>query len=98
MNNITANRIRSLREDRDMRQADVAAKTGIDQRSISNYETGKTKPDSEAIIRLADCFGVSCDYLLGVIDTNLHSYNDIVIELGNIEKRLEAVRRYLTRQ
>ena len=32
------NRIRSLREDRDLRQIDVAKATGIDQKTLSNYE------------------------------------------------------------
>lgn len=59
------NRIRDLREDRDLRQIDVANAVGIDQQTISNYETERTRPDSEALIRLADYFGVSIDYLLG---------------------------------
>ena len=41
-----SNRIKDLREDRDLRQSDLAAATGIDQRTISNYETGKTSPDA----------------------------------------------------
>lgn len=98
MKNIASNRIRDLREDRDLRQIDVALKTGIDQRSISNYETGKTKPDSEAIVRLAEFFGVSCDYLLGVTDTDLSSDDDIIAELESIENRLTNLRRYLTRK
>lgn len=48
------NRIRELREDRDLRQLDVSNATGIDQRTLSNYETEKTFPDSYAIIKLAD--------------------------------------------
>lgn len=59
------NRIRELREDRDLRQLDVSIATGIDQRTLSNYETEKTSPDSYAIIKLADFFQVSADYLLG---------------------------------
>ena len=59
------NRIKDLREDRDLRQSDLAAATGIDQRTISNYETGKTSPDAYALIKLADFFGVSIDYLVG---------------------------------
>ena len=39
------NRIRDLREDMDLRQIDVAEATGIDQKTLSNYETGKTQPD-----------------------------------------------------
>ena len=59
------NRIRAMREDLDLRQIDVSYATGIDQKTLSNYETGKTKPDIEALIRLADYFGVSIDYLVG---------------------------------
>lgn len=64
------NRIRDLREDMDLRQIDLANATGIDQKTISNYETGKTNPDSFAIIKLADFFNVSADYLIG------RNYND----------------------
>ena len=55
------NRIRDLREDHDLRQIDVARATGIDQKTLSNYETGKTNPDSDAILLLADFFHVSTD-------------------------------------
>lgn len=64
------NRIKDLREDRDMRQSDLAAAVGIDQRTISNYETGKTNPDSDALIRLANFFNVSIDYLVGRVATD----------------------------
>ena len=63
-------RIKDLREDRDMRQSDLAAAVGIDQRTISNYETGKTNPDSDALIRLANFFNVSIDYLVGRVATD----------------------------
>ena len=75
------NRIKDLREDRDLRQIDLAEATGIDQRTISNYESGKTNPDSEALIRLADFFGVSIDYLVGRVEYNVY----------NSEKRRELI-------
>lgn len=59
------NRIRDLREDMDLRQVDVAQATGIDQKTLSNYETGKTNPDSATLVKLADFFNVSIDYLVG---------------------------------
>lgn len=90
------NRIKDLREDRDLRQIDVAEKVGIDQRSLSNYETGKTNPDSETVVRLARFFGVSCDYLLGVSDSNLSDRRALLAELADIEKRLAEIRRYLS--
>ena len=92
------NRIKDLREDRDLRQIDVAHGVGIDQRSLSNYETGKTNPDSETVIRLARFFGVSCDYLLGVSDVNLLDHRAVVRELGDIRQRLEAIEQYLGKE
>lgn len=66
------NRIKDLREDRDMRQIDLAKATGIDQRTISNYETGKSAPDCYALIKLADFFNVSIDYLVGRVNYNFY--------------------------
>ena len=89
------NRIKDLREDRDLRQIDVAQAVGIDQRSLSNYETGKTNPDSEIIVKLARFFGVTCDYLLGVSDSNFSDHKAVVKELDDIKLRLEEIQRYL---
>ncbi len=89
------NRIRELREKNNLRQADVALKTGIDQRSLSNYETGKTNPDSYTIIKLADFFNVTCDYLLGVTDSDYSDLNKVVKELEEIKKRITIIQKYL---
>ena len=89
------NRIRDLREDRDLRQVDVANATGIDQKTLSNYETGRTNPDSWAIIKLAEFVGVTCDYLLGITDRNLSNMKDVLDELEDIKKRIDGVERYL---
>lgn len=89
------NRIRDLREDRDLRQIDVAEATGIDQKTLSNYETGKTNPDSTAIIKLAQFFSVSTDYLLGLENINLIGKNDILRELNIIEKKLKSIKKLL---
>lgn len=86
------NRIRDLREDMDLRQIDVANATGIDQKTLSNYETGKTCPDSAALIKLADFFKVSIDYLVGRIDSNLMYKRDVVSEITEIQKKLEQIK------
>lgn len=84
-------RIRALREDRDLRQIDVADATGIDQKTLSNYETGKTLPDAEGLVRLADFFGVSIDYLVGRVDVNIYSDNDVRKELINLKNVIGAL-------
>ena len=58
------NRIRDLREDRDLAQREVAAAIGITQRKYSYLETGTQPLTDELLVRLADFYGVSIDYLL----------------------------------
>ena len=93
---IAKNRIRELREDKDLRQIDVAEKTGIDQRTLSNYETGKTNPDSYSIIKLAEFYEVSCDYLLGVSEYNVLDMKDVAEELKKISARIDALQKYIS--
>ncbi len=85
------NRIRDLREDRDLRQIDVSEAIGIDQRTLSNYETGKTNPDAFAIIKLADFFGVSADYLLGRTPSNTINTEDIIKKISRIRQELSDI-------
>ncbi|MFQ7854674.1 MAG: helix-turn-helix domain-containing protein [Flavonifractor plautii] len=58
-------RLRDLREDHDMTQAQIAAILGIDQRVYSIYETGKRDIPLHHLVTLADYYKVSTDYLLG---------------------------------
>ena len=57
--------LRDLREDRDLTQKEVAAVLGIDQRVYSNYETGKREIPARLVIKLADFYGTSTDYIFG---------------------------------
>ena len=58
-------RLRDLREDHDLVQKQVAAVLGIDQRVYSNYETGKREIPTRLLVKLAELYGTSTDYLLG---------------------------------
>ena len=58
-------RIRDLREDRDLKQEDMARLLSCTQACYSNYENGKRDIPTEVLSRIADIFGVSTDYLLG---------------------------------
>ena len=59
-------RIRDLREDRDLLQKDIADFLQCTQACYSNYENGKRDIPSEVLIRLAAFYGTSTDYLLGL--------------------------------
>ena len=58
-------RIRDLREDRDLRQRDVAEFLRCTQVSYSHYELGKRDIPTDVLLRLAEYYGTSTDYLLG---------------------------------
>ena len=58
-------RLRDLREDRDLKQTDVAALLGIRQTVYSRYERGYQNLPLENLLALADYYGVSTDYILG---------------------------------
>ena len=57
-------RIRHLREDRDLTQARVAKMLDMSQTGYSKYETGENDVPTQILIRLADLYGTSVDYLL----------------------------------
>ena len=58
-------RLRDLREDRDLKQKDLAALLKIHQTTYSDYELGRLNVPVDALNTLADFYGVSVDYLLG---------------------------------
>ncbi len=61
-------RIRDLREDSDKKQVDVAQYLGIAQTVYSRYERGFQTMPVEHLIKLADLYDVSLDYLCGRTD------------------------------
>lgn len=60
-----ASRLRLLRKVCNMTQKQVAQSLSIDRSTYAYYETDKTKPDYETLLRIAQIFNVSIDYLLG---------------------------------
>ncbi len=59
-------RIKGLREDRDLKQETVAMHLGITRQQYSLYETGRRSFTVEHIVKLCRFFGVSSDYILGL--------------------------------
>ncbi|MBQ7096619.1 MAG: helix-turn-helix transcriptional regulator [Clostridia bacterium] len=61
-------RIRDLREDRDLKQIDVANYLNCSQVCYSHYELGKRDIPTEILIKLAKFYKTSTDYILGLTD------------------------------
>lgn len=61
-------RLRDMREDKDLTQKEIAAILNIDQRVYSNYEIGKREIPVHLLIKLSQYYDVSTDFLLGLKD------------------------------
>ena len=62
-------RLRDLREDRDLEQKEIATILNKTQQQISKYEKGLQMMGIDKYIKLAIFYNVSIDYLVGIIDT-----------------------------
>ena len=65
-----ADRIKSLREQQERTQSDLAKQLGITRSSVNAWEMGISVPSTQYIVELAHIFHVSTDYLLGVDTTS----------------------------
>ena len=62
------NRLRDIREERDLNQKELADMLGVHQTTYSSYEIGKLSLTADVLIKLAKYYKVSVDYLLGLTD------------------------------
>lgn len=60
--------LKAIREDRDIKQKDIAKVLNVSQNTYSQYETGVISLTAEVLIKLSDFYGVSIDYLLDRTD------------------------------
>ncbi len=96
-------RLANLRENLGLTQKELAAKLNVGRSTISGYEKGTTQPSYDVLIKLADFFDVSLDYLFGrteikasmkKLESKLRTRNgtvpiDLIFRLNDIDK--EAV-------
>ena len=62
-------RIIQLKNERKLLQKDIASSVGLSLRAYQYYEKGQKEPTLSVLLRLADYFDVSLDYLVGLSDT-----------------------------
>lgn len=62
---LCAERIKELRLEKGISQAALAKAIGVSQKAVDFWEKGENEPKASYILKLADFFGVSTDYLLG---------------------------------
>lgn len=64
-------KVRNLREDKDLNQTQLGKSVGMTQRKLSYIECGKYEPSVDDIVALCKFFKVSADYLLGIKEKHL---------------------------
>ncbi len=93
-----ADRIKQLREEKGVTQAELAKKLGITRSSVNAWEMGISVPSTQYVVELANIFKISTDYLLGVdhsatVDVSGLTERDIKLVYGLIahlkEKNLQ---------
>ncbi len=89
-------RLKELREERDLTQNDVATAINTTRTNVGRWEKGENEPSANFVVRLADFFEVSTDYLLGREDDfgNISVYrteNSSALS-GNEQKIIDAIR------
>lgn len=95
-------RLRELREHRGLKQTDVANALHISRQSYNFYENGQREPNQEMLLKLADYYNVTTDYLLGRSDSPLNENShqelpkDFLLELKDADnKTINEVWQYL---
>ena len=64
LGDVMNNRLKELRKSRGYTQIFLQMQTGIEQALLSKFENGERIPPTETLVRLADFYNVSIDYLL----------------------------------
>ncbi|MCI9310280.1 MAG: helix-turn-helix transcriptional regulator [Lawsonibacter sp.] len=84
-------RLREWISDHDLKQKKLAGELDITESVISNYMTGRSQMPIEMLVKMADHFGVSVDYLAGVSDNP-----EPPVRLSTTEQQLVQAFRTLT--
>lgn len=85
-------KFRASREDLDLKQVDLTSLFGVTNSTISGWETGKDTIPLRQLIKYANEFNFSLDYLFGLKDYN-EKYLPLEIDLDLIAKNLREIRK-----
>jgi len=90
--NIVSERIKTLRESIRLSQKDLAAKLGISQSGVNRYENKQSEASYETLLRYADFFDVSLDYIYGRTDKpqgKLYEYKPKIEDNAEMQEFIE---------
>lgn len=91
-------RLRAVRDKRGFKQNEAAQKVGIANNTLSSYEKGDRQPDYNTLIKLADLYETSVEYLLRGIEThsNKPKENLFFFDIEGLnEEEIEDIQRHI---
>lgn len=96
-------RLASLRAERGLTGKQLGEMIGADKTIIAQWESGKCYPNNERLIKLADIFGVTIDYLMGRTDSKqsinvLTAKGEEVVDLSNFTQEQQDLIKSLIKQ
>ena len=93
MKNFKMNNLKTLREKKNITQIKLSVDIGLSQEIISHYEIGQSKPNIENLIKIADYFHCSTDYLLNRtnIPNVIENVNTSDIEISDIVTKYKSL-------
>ncbi len=84
-----------LRDDKKLKDSDVAKATGITKSTFSDWKTGRSKPKQDKLQKIADFFGVTLDYLMnGTCDNQINTIAAHHDEAEWTEEELEEIEEF----
>lgn len=91
---VLGKRIAALRKEKGLSQYELADRLGFSRGKLANYEQGTREPDYETLIKIADFFEVSTDYLLRGVDPKVQDkiFEDEAKRILNDPKTFLAAR------
>ena len=90
-------RLKAIREHKDIKQKVAAEKVGIKNNTLSSYESGDRKPDYDTLIKLADLYDVSVEYLLRGVEIKAEDKGNLFFfDMDGLNKEeVEDIKRHI---
>lgn len=86
-------RIKNIREEKDLKQKDIANIIGIDRSTYTSYEIGRDTIPLKHLNTLCNYFNISIDYALGLTDIKRYKNERDNIDMELVSKRLKTLRK-----
>lgn len=86
-------RIKNIREEKDLKQKDIASIIGINRATYTSYEIGRDTIPLKHLNTLCNYFNISIDYALGLTETKRYKNERDTIDMELVGKRLKSLRK-----